>query len=462
MFKMITLTRVVFAFVVAVSMLAPVLNPEDVQAAPVNVVFKWKSISAGGQHTCGIAFDDRAFCWGDNTYGQLGNGSVSRSLLPTSVAGGLTFAQVAAGLFHTCGIALPNRDVYCWGGNNMRQLGFGTANFNTPGRVVNGLQATSITTDGQHTCVVTGASEVWCWGANDKNGLGTGNGGDFGQVDGTPKREARRLELSQVSAGKSHTCATTPSGQGHCWGANTYAESSGSFANSQLSLATSVGGRQWYQVSAGDSISCGISRGANDRQIFCWGNAFYGAPGLGRRTGSIRENAQGISEPIPNIPFNTVSAAGTAVCAIATNGELYCWGGLAINLNILAKRIYDSPKPLAAGLTFASVDTGESHHCAISTDRDAYCWGDNSNGQLGTGLTTSSQYPEDKEKKGITTFTTTPTTVGPAVTTTTAAPGAERASTGKPGTRCNSQGQRSKWKGKLTICTRRAGSLVWR
>lgn len=453
---------VALAFAALMPMLASVLGTNDAKAAPVNVVFKWKSISAGGYHTCGIAFNDAAFCWGDNGYGQLGNGGTSRSLLPVNVAGGLTFAQVSAGLFHTCGIALPNRDVYCWGRNSKRQLGSGSGNQQSfslsPVRVVNSLQATSISTDGEHTCVVTGASEVWCWGSNENNGLGTGNGGDLFQYDGTPKREAARLQFSQVSAGTTHTCAQTLGGQGYCWGTNRYAESTGAFTNSQLSLATGLGPRQWYQVSAGESISCGISRGADDRQIFCWGRADYGASGLGRNFGSISSSAQGISTPVPNIPFNTVSAGGDAVCAIATNGEMYCWGGLGFSGSSI--RVYQSPTPLAAGLTFESVDAGSAHHCAISTDKDAYCWGDNSYGQLGTGLTTSSQFPEDKTR--VTTATTTTSTVRSAVTSTTAAPVPARATTGKPGTTCDFPGQQSRWKGKVTTCTQRGGRLVWR
>jgi len=437
---------------------------ESAQAAPVNVTFKWKSISAGGTHTCGIAFDDRALCWGSNTYGQIGNATTTRAVLPTYVAGGLSFAQVAAGSQHTCGIALPNRDVYCWGRNHKRQLASGgSSNSSVPVRVASGIQATSISTDGDHTCAVTGASEVWCWGSNEQHNIGNGQGGDSFQYQSTPVREGLRLQFSQVSAGWSHTCATTTAAQGYCWGTNAYAQSTGAFTNTQLSLPTGLGGRQWYQIVAGEDISCGIGRGMDDRQVLCWGRATYGAMGNGLTTGSISASAHGISSPIPAIPFSTISAGGYSVCGIATNGELYCWGGIVVN-NSGGFRSYSSPIPLAAGVMFESVDVGADHHCAISTEKDAYCWGNNGDGQLGTGSTTASEFPADKAR--VTTATTVATTVAPqtvttlrtATTTTTSIPSATRASTGKPGSPCDREGQVARWKKRQTTC--RGG--VWR
>jgi alpha-tubulin suppressor-like RCC1 family protein len=84
------------------------------------------TVSAGGNHTCGVTTEGAAYCWGYNNEGQLGNGTSGRRTSPVAVAGGLTFATVGAGTFHTCGIATEGA-AHCWGFNFYGQLGDGTS-----------------------------------------------------------------------------------------------------------------------------------------------------------------------------------------------------------------------------------------------------------------------------------------------------------------------------------------------
>ena len=76
-------------------------------------------------HSCGVTTSGNAYCWGDNSSGQLGDGTSSGRVSPAPVAGGLRFAVVSAGGDHTCG-ATPSGGVYCWGDNLFGQLGDGT------------------------------------------------------------------------------------------------------------------------------------------------------------------------------------------------------------------------------------------------------------------------------------------------------------------------------------------------
>jgi len=81
------------------------------------------SVSAGFNHSCGVVKGGTAYCWGDNDLGQLGNGTIARSRIPTAVSGGLSFAVVGAGFFyHTCGLTAGGA-AYCWGDNVFGQLG---------------------------------------------------------------------------------------------------------------------------------------------------------------------------------------------------------------------------------------------------------------------------------------------------------------------------------------------------
>src|SRR5262249_42139493 len=71
--------------------------------------------TAFGSHNCALAADGSAWCWGMNSYGELGNGSQADSSRPVRVAGGLQFVSISAGRFHTCGVTREDV-VWCWGG----------------------------------------------------------------------------------------------------------------------------------------------------------------------------------------------------------------------------------------------------------------------------------------------------------------------------------------------------------
>jgi alpha-tubulin suppressor-like RCC1 family protein len=94
------------------------------------------AVSAGHFHTCGVTAAGAAYCWGNNYYGQLGDGTTTDRLSPGLVAGGVTFAAVSAGVVHTCGVTAAGA-AYCWGVNGFGQLGDGTTiDRLTPVRVV--------------------------------------------------------------------------------------------------------------------------------------------------------------------------------------------------------------------------------------------------------------------------------------------------------------------------------------
>jgi alpha-tubulin suppressor-like RCC1 family protein len=92
---------------------------------------RWNQVIAGLYHTCGVNTVNVAYCWGLNSFGELGKGGSpgGNVATPTKVAGGLLFSGVSTGPAgrHTCGITTGNR-IYCWGNNNYGQLGDGTNN----------------------------------------------------------------------------------------------------------------------------------------------------------------------------------------------------------------------------------------------------------------------------------------------------------------------------------------------
>jgi alpha-tubulin suppressor-like RCC1 family protein len=94
---------------------------------PVAGGLRFTTISTGSNHTCGVTLSDRAYCWGANAEGRLGDGTTMQQSTPVPVAGGLSFTTIRGGDFHTCGLTTTN-GAYCWGANNRGQLGDGTTN----------------------------------------------------------------------------------------------------------------------------------------------------------------------------------------------------------------------------------------------------------------------------------------------------------------------------------------------
>lgn len=176
------------------------------------------SVSAGYIHSCGVRTDGAAYCWGDGQYGDLGNGSVSAANAPVPVSGGLTFAAVSAGdAPNSCGLTTGGA-AYCWGQNQYGQLGDGSANplSTTPVPVSGGLTFTAISAGSYHNCGLTAGGAMYCWGLNRFGQLGDGTTIDRN----TPVLVSGGVTFTSVSAGRDHTCGLSSASIVYCWGYN--------------------------------------------------------------------------------------------------------------------------------------------------------------------------------------------------------------------------------------------------
>ncbi len=189
---------------------------------PVAVIgsLAFRHITAGHVHTCAVTTDDRVFCWGYNRQGQVGDGSSGwLKLKPTLVAGSRRYSQVDAGDNHTCAVTTADR-AFCWGNGSFGVLGNGTQRRSgVPTAVSGGLSFSRVTAGALHTCAETPAHRAYCWGDNSGGNLGTGDRGS----GLTPVAVVGGLSFLQVSAG-GHSCGKTAEGTGYCWGANFYYE----------------------------------------------------------------------------------------------------------------------------------------------------------------------------------------------------------------------------------------------
>jgi alpha-tubulin suppressor-like RCC1 family protein len=319
-------------------------------------------ISAGTSHTCAVVAGE-ARCWGANDKGQLGRdipaGGSFVPGAPTALTG--TVSHIAAGAAHTC--AIVDGNVWCWGDNASGQLGNGTVGNGalagaTPRQVANFSGAVLLAAGGGHTCAAT-ASKTYCWGNNNLGQLGDG-----ANIPEAPRPEATEVPGAAgalaLGAGDSHTCAVSAAGV-LCWGANGARQLGNNTAVAALSTPGSTSpdalsgasflGLGWNHSCAGvgDSLSCWGANGAGqvdnslsdvrspkgvvsgvravvggmghtcaitkDQTLSCWGldtNGQLGAPG---RTDV-------------DVSLNSVSvtAAGAQHTCATANLLTYCWG----------------------------------------------------------------------------------------------------------------------------------------
>ncbi len=250
------------------------------RSAPTRVATNqnFRVLRAGLNHTCGLSTGGDALCWGSNDKGQLGDGSGSamRSS-PAVVSGGLRFVSLSAGWYHSCGIS-GDGVAYCWGQNTNGQLGNGTRNDSrTPVAVSVPVKFTSISAGGTHTCAVSDAGDVYCWGHNNFGQLGSSGTTD----QAVPTRVETGTKFASVSVGGVHSCARTRNGQAWCWGRNLYGQL-GDGTNANRDVPTRViGSINFSSINATGAHTCGT---ATDGETNCWGYNVEGQLGDGSRT----------------------------------------------------------------------------------------------------------------------------------------------------------------------------------
>jgi alpha-tubulin suppressor-like RCC1 family protein len=201
------------------------ISPQPaIRTADFEAIADGVKVVTGEKHSCVLTQGDTVECWGDDEYGELGDGSNTDS--GSSVDVGLSnVTDLAAGALHTCAIA--GGQVYCWGRNSAQQTGQATGtSYNTPQAVSGFTSATQVVAGTSFTCVLSGG-RVSCWGAND-----LGQRGDASATETATPTTLSLTQVVQITAGAAHACALTQNNEAYCWGANAYGQlGDGSFNN---------------------------------------------------------------------------------------------------------------------------------------------------------------------------------------------------------------------------------------
>lgn len=193
----------------------------------VQTKLRFTSLEVGDEHTCAISVSGAAWCWGSNFNGQLGIGSQGRDKsrdVPTQVGEDSDWTALRGGYETTCGIR-GGGTAWCWGDNSSGQLGDGTTITRTvPTHVGASARWSDVQPGGSHACGVHLDGTAWCWGSNGHGQLGDGSKA----AHRSPTRVGSARNWVSASAGGStyvnHSCGVRSTGAAWCWGENAHGQ----------------------------------------------------------------------------------------------------------------------------------------------------------------------------------------------------------------------------------------------
>lgn len=358
----------------------------------------WKQISVGGRHACGIHTNGNVYCWG----ASLENGQNETASTPTpidtsGVLSGKTAKAISSDYSYTCIIASDDK-VYCWGSNTFGQLG---NNSKTDSRVpvavdtsgaLNNKTIKSITADVYHACAIDSDNKAYCWGMNDHGELGNGSTASSSVPVAIDMSGAlNNKTIKSISGGGYYTCAIASDDNAYCWGSN-YSGTLGSNSNyggtaptvSPVAVNTSgaLNNKTIKTISAGNSATCAI---AYDDKAYCWGGNYGGQLGINNSTGdytTASPTAVDANGALKDKSLRKIDVTKEAVCAISYDNKVYCWGDGHSGLfgTIPASDVNASPieidnANILNNQAVKDIAVGQYTSCLITDSGKAYCVG---------------------------------------------------------------------------------------
>lgn len=327
-------------------------------------------ISAGLKHTAILKSDGTVWIWGDNTFGQLGDGTNAGQNVPIQVPLLSGIIDIACGANHTVALK-DDGTVWAWGRNGGGQLGNGSfADSNVPVQVGSLVGVINVEAGDNHSIAIRENGTVWTWGANAGRQLGDGTSTDRS----SPVLVPGIAGMVAVAGGSDCTIALRGDGTVWTWGSN---------ASGQLGRAGefSVPGKVPALVSivavAGGGSYAMILK--NDGTVWAWGNNSNGQLGDGTNVGSSAPvQASGLAT------IKEIACGGLTSHALRADGTIWSWGKNSLG-QIGNNSTLDSWTPVQTNIvtSMIAVAGGVEHAVGIKSDGMIWTWGANGAGQLG-------------------------------------------------------------------------------
>lgn len=380
----------------------PIPPPISAIPTPTKEASVVKRLALGATHTCVINSDAEVLCWGDNEWGQLGDGTTESNLIPTLLSGlGSGAIAIASEELYTCALTNDGK-VFCWGGNEMGDITYPPLDSRLTPTPIGGLPTNivDLAVGRAHACALDADGSIICWGKNDKGQLGDGT-----TTDSTVPMHVVDApdNIISIDAGYANTCALTSDGNVYCWGDNKLGQIGDGTLEPRLTptLATRLPGNI-AAITVQQDHSCALSENG---AVYCWGLSLFG------EAEEINTNDDPKVSPVEGLPKDiiAITAGGTHNCALTGGDNIYCWGNNMMNqlgdstdlvsqLDVASdewKESIKKPPVQVINLPYdiVLVAAGLAHTCALTESEEIFCWGWNAGRQLGDRTTMTRPTP---------------------------------------------------------------------
>lgn len=402
--------------------------------------------------TCGITSGGVLKCWGDNSYGQLGDNTTVSKKVPTVIDAGVSYASVSLFSYHACGIT-SGGVLKCWGYNLLGTVGNGTTiNQKTPVIIDTGQLYSQVSVGNSTICGITISNKLKCWGENSNGelgigsivspqtipvsvdpasdyssifistntfpntnfaltttgvlkALGSGNNGDSNMATNilSPILSDINLDFKNIfsnhdynAAAFQNFCALGLNNKLYCKGKNTYNNLGDGSAQNKANFSLVDGDASYSYVSNSYLHSCGLT---DSWIVKCWGKNTNGQLGDGTTVAQpqpkIIDSSNRYISIITANSYDLLMGRYSSTCGITTTGVLKCWGSNNFgNLGDGTTTNRTSPVIIDSGTSYIKIQTNALTTCGITSANKLKCWGNNGFGQIGNGTTVQNPSPQ--------------------------------------------------------------------